>query len=209
MFKKGIPVVLFDRVQEHLSFKCSKVVIDNVKAGFDATEHLIDQGCQRIIFLSDNRISNVYSERYSGYEQALKQYKVPFDPELVLVDKLDEESGERTVAKMLKMKNRPDGVFAANDTSAVSIICQLKKIGIRVPEDIAVVGFNNVHISRVIDPSLTTIHYPSMEMGEIAASTLIEMLNKKVPGITKTVVLDHKLIIRKSSLRSESKNASQ
>lgn len=209
MFKKGIPVVLFDRVQEHLAFKCSKVVIDNIKAGFDATEHLIDQGCQRIIFLSDNRIGNVYSERCSGYEQALKQYKVPFDPDLILVDKLNEESGERTVAKMLKMKIRPDGVFATNDTSAVAIICQLKKIGIRVPEDIAVVGFNNVHISRVIDPSLTTIHYPGMEMGEIAASTIIEMLNKKDPGITKTVVLDHKLVIRKSSLKREAKDASQ
>ena len=120
---------------------------------------------------------------------------------LILVDKLNEESGERTVSRILQFKNRPDGVFATNDTSAVSIICQLKRVGISVPDEIAVVGFNNVHISRVIDPSLTTIHYPGMEMGEVAASTLLEMLNRDDRTITKTVVLDYKLIIRKSSMK--------
>jgi LacI family transcriptional regulator len=204
LLKKGIPVVYFDRVKDHPAHKCSKVVIDNVKAGFDATEHLIDQGCVRIVYLSNNRLSNVYSERHTGYMNALEQYNIPYDPKLVMEDNLNEESGKRTVSKLLKMKKLPDGIFAANDTSAVAIICQLKKAGIRVPEEIAVVGFNDVHISRVVDPSLTTIHYPAMEMGEIAASTLIEQLNKKEPKITKTVVLDHKLIIRNSSLRKES-----
>jgi LacI family transcriptional regulator len=208
IFKKGIPVVFFDRVKDHPRYKCSKVIIDNVKAGFDATEHLIEQGCNRIVYLSDNRLSNVYSERHKGYMNALEQYKIPYDPELIIEDKLNEESGKRTVAKLLKIKNLPDGIFATNDTSAVAIICQLKQEGIRVPKDIAVVGFNDVHISRVIDPSLTTIHYPGMEMGEIAASTLIELLAKEEPKITKTVVLDHKLIIRKSSLRKEALQSS-
>ncbi len=203
IFKKGIPVVFFDRVKDHPTCKCSKVIIDNVKAGFDATEHLIEQGCRKIVCVSDNRLSNVYSERLSGYMNALEQYNIPYDPMLIIEDKLNEESGIRTVSKLLKMKNLPDGIFAANDTSAVAIICQLKIEGIRVPEDIAVVGFNNVHISRVIEPSLTTIHYPGMEMGEIAASTLIELLTTEEPKTTKTVVLDHKLIIRNSSLRKE------
>ena len=199
--KKGIPIVCFDRVKEHPTHKCTAVVIDNVKAGYDATEHLISQGCKRIVFLGDNLLSNVYLERHNGYKQALKHHNIPSDPELIMVDKLDEASGKRTVSKLLKLKKRPDGVFATNDTSAVAIICQLKMAGIRVPEDIAVVGFNNVHISRVIDPSLTTIHYPGEEMGEVAASSLIEMINKTGPVITKTVVLEHKLIIRKSSFR--------
>jgi LacI family transcriptional regulator len=201
IFKKGIPIIFFDRVMDHSSYKFSKVVIDNVKAGFDATEHLINQGCRRIIYLSGNRNSNVYMDRFIGYKEALQRHDIPFDSELILVDKLNEESGERTVSKILSLKNRPDGIFATNDTSAVSIICKLKGIGIKVPEEIAVVGFNNVHISRVIDPSLTTIHYPGMEMGEVAASTLMEMLNKDGQSITKTVVLDHKLIIRESSVK--------
>ena len=204
ILKKGIPVVFFDRVKDHPDYKCSKVVIDNIKAGFDATEHLIDQGRTRIVFLSDNLLCNVYSERLAGYKKAIGQYNIPYNPKLIFEDKLNEESGKRTVSKLLKMKNLPDGIFAANDTSAVAIICQLKKEGIKVPEEISVVGFNNVHISRVIDPSLTTIHYPGMEMGEIAASTLIELLNKNDPKITKTVILDHKLIIRNSSTRNGS-----
>ncbi len=201
IFKKGTPIVFFDRIMEHPSHKYSKVVIDNFKAGFEATEHLINQGCKRIIYLSPHRISNVYVDRYNGYKSALKKHHIPYDPELVLVDVLNEESGERTVSKILQQQNRADGVFATNDTSAVSIICQLKNHGIRVPEDIAVIGFNNVHVSRVIDPSLTTIHYPGREMGEVAASTLMEMLNRDEHTVTKTVVLDYKLIVRKSSVR--------
>lgn len=203
LFRKGIPVVFYDRVMDHPTCKCSKVIIDNVKAGFDATEHLIDQGCHRIVCVSDNRLSKVYSDRLMGYRKALEQYNIPYDPKLIIEDKLNEESGKRTVSKLLKMQELPDGIFSANDTSAVAIICQLKNEGIRVPEDIAVVGFNNVHISRVIDPGLTTIHYPGMEMGEVAASTLIELLDKDEPKVTKTVVLDHQLIVRESSLRKK------
>lgn len=204
VLKKGIPIIFFDRVKDHPDFNCSKVVIDNVKAGFDATEHLIEQGCSRIAYLSDNRSSNVYSERFLGYKDALAKHNIHYDPKFIFEDKLNEESGKRTVKKILRMEDRPDGIFAANDTSAVAIICQLKKKGIKVPEEIAVVGFNNVHVSRIIDPSLTTIHYPGMEMGEVAASSLVEMLNSNESSITKKIVLEHKLIVRKSSMRNGS-----
>jgi len=201
MLRKGIPVVLFDRVKSHPDYHCSKVVIDNLKAGYDATSHLLEQGCRRIMFVSDNLESNVYFDRQQGYRRALSEFKLPFDPEMSFITSLDEDSGERVVKRLLEMGDRPDGIFAANDTSAVSIICHLKKYGIRVPGDIAIVGFNDVHISRVIDPPLTTIHYPGFEMGEMAASTLIGILSSSDPVITKTVVLDHKLIVRKSSLK--------
>jgi LacI family transcriptional regulator len=99
------------------------------------------------------------------------------------------------------MKQLPDGIFTANDISAVSCIRELKRAGIRVPEDIAVVGFNNDPIARVIEPNLTTIDYPGKEMGEIAATTLINKLKKHPTGNLNTIVLRHKLIIRESSLR--------
>ena len=201
--KKGIPVVFFDRVKECPNCKCTSVVIDNEKAGYKATEHLILQGCKRILFLSGNLLSNVYNDRHHGYTQALLQNGLTHEPQLTFIDRLNKESGARTVSRLLKMEKRPDGIFAVNDTSAVAIIFELKKAGIRVPEEIAVVGFNNDHISRVIDPGLTTIHYPGQEMGEVAASTLIDMLNNGDPVIKKTIVLDHKLIIRRSSLRNQ------
>ncbi len=200
--KKGIPVILFDRIKDHPNYQLTRIVIDNSKAGYDATNHLIEQGCQRIMFVSDNLMSSVYSERHEGYRQALKNHGIPYKKEYVFVTKLDEESGIRTVDRVLQMKSRPDGIFATNDTSAVSIICRLTREGIKVPEDIAVVGFNDVIISRVIEPSLTTIHYPGVEMGEVAAATLIDSLNHENNGITKTVVLEHKLIVRNSSLKN-------
>ena len=201
--KKRIPVVLFDRVMGNPECECVKVVIDNEQAGYEAVQHLIEQGCKRILFLGGNLKSNVYHDRYLGYKRALDEHGLPNDGELTLVDNLDEGSGKRTVEKMLLMKDRPDGIFAVNDTSAVAIICMLKEVGIKVPEDVAVIGFNDVFISRISDPSLTTVHYPGEEIGEIAASTLIEMLDNDKPVIPKTIVLNHKLIIRKSSVRNQ------
>jgi LacI family transcriptional regulator len=100
------------------------------------------------------------------------------------------------------MKKLPDGIFTANDTSAVACIRELKLAGVKIPEEIAVVGFNNDPISRVIEPNLTTIDYPGQEMGEIAATTLINKLKKQPTGNLNTIVLRHKLIIRESSLRN-------
>jgi len=99
------------------------------------------------------------------------------------------------------MKKPPDGVFTSNDTSAVACIRELKQAGIKIPQEIAVVGFNNDPISRVIEPNLTTIHYPGEEMGEVAATTLIHRLKNTSSANLNTMVLRHELIVRQSSLR--------
>lgn len=202
--RKGIPVILFDRVKEHADFQFPQVVIDNVKAGYDATRHLIEQGCKRIMYVGDNLMSNVYSQRHEGYRKALKENNLPYDPDHVIITTLDDNSGVKVVDRMKELAEWPDGVFAANDTSAVSIISRLKNTGMRIPEEIAVVGFNNVLISRVVDPPLTTIHYPGVEIGEVAAKTLIDMMKGEETVIMKTIILDHKLIIRESSRRKAS-----
>jgi len=202
-FEKGIPVVLYDRVKEHPRYLYTSLVIDNRKAGYDATAHLIEQGCRRIMYIGGNLLCQVYKERYEGYNQALEQYGLSDEKGLTLIDILNEQTGIHAVNRILGMNDPPDGIFAANDTSAVSVICELKHQGIRVPGDIAVVGFNNVHISRLIDPGLTTIHYPGMEMGELAASTLIEMLEQDHPVMTKTILMEHQLIVRGSSLKKK------
>lgn len=201
--KKGIPVVLFDRIREHPEFRCTTVVIDNRKAGYEMTSHLLEQGCRRILFISDNRISNVYHERFYGYKEALRENGVPFDPEMAIEDILNEASGKRTVDLIRTMKPMPDAIFAANDVSAAAILSELKNAGIRVPGDMAVAGFNNVQISRVVEPGLTTVHYPGVEMGEVAATTLIEMIQKKPPPVHRHIVLEHQLIIRDSTLRKQ------
>ena len=203
-FNKGIPVIFFDRVIDHPD--CTNIVIDNFKAGYDATTHLITQGCKRIIYIGGNLQRNVYNDRYKGYKKALVDKGIPLNKDLVIINRLNEQSSIETVKKIIKMYPLPDGIFTANDTSAVAIVCELKKAGIRIPDEIAVSGFNNDPISRVVEPNLTTIHYPGQKMGEVAAITLINIL--KNPGSVKlnTIVLNHELIIRESSLRKQSIN---
>lgn len=199
LFNKGLPVVFFDRVAE--CNDCMSVVIDNFKAGYEITRHLIEQGCHRIMHLGGNLLRNVYSERLRGYRQALEEGGLRFDDELIVISELNNEAGTNAARKIIKMTNPPDGIFAANDTSAVAAICELQKAGIKVPDDIAVAGFNNEPVSQVIKPNLTTIDYPAAEIGEIAATSLINKLkNRETAGLS-TIVLKHKLIIRESTVR--------
>jgi len=201
MLRKEIPIIFFDRVAEHT--QCTSIVIDNVKAGYDATAHLLDQGCKRIVYLGGNLNRNVYADRLKGYRQALQERGIPYSDELTILGTLSEQSGSDAAQQILKMTPRPDGVFTANDTSAVAVIRELKLAGVRVPDDVAVVGFNNDPISRFIEPGLTTINYPGQEMGEIAATTLLNALNNLPAANLNTLVLRHNLIIRQSSLRKK------
>lgn len=202
IFRRNIPLVFFDRVLECAN--CVNIVIDNFKAGYEATKHLINQGCKRIVHVGGSLNRNVYNDRYRGYKLALADHSLPFDDDSLIITNLrSDSSGIYVVKKLLSQDNIPDGIFAANDSSAVSIICELKKAGIKVPEEIAVVGFNDDPVSKVIEPNLTTIHYPGREMGEIAASTLIRIIEGTLFENVNSIILHSELIIRKSSLRSE------
>jgi len=198
--KKKIPVVFFDRVFECRG--CVRVIIDNFKAGYEVVSHLISQGCRKIIHVGGNLKRNVYNERMLGYRKALENNGIPYDESLVMIGDLTEKTGEEVVKKILRMKKPPDAVFTANDTTAVSVILNLQKEGISVPRDIAVAGFNNEPISRVIRPNLTTVNYPAFEVGETAATILIERLNSSKEVYPSTIILEHTLIIRESSLKN-------
>jgi LacI family transcriptional regulator len=198
-FKKEIPVIFFDRVAD--CHGCMNVVIDNFKAGYEAGIHLISQGCRRIVHVGGNMLRNVYSERLRGFKQALAENNIDFSQDLLFITDMSEESGIEVASRIIKLRPRPDGIFTANDTTAVSAIVELEKAGIMVPREVAVVGFNNEPISQVVKPNLTTIDYPAREIGEIAASSLIGRLKNSQPASLSTIVLKHNLIVRNSSLR--------
>jgi LacI family transcriptional regulator len=198
--EKGIPVIFFDRVEEQT--ESTKVIIDNYKCGYQATQHLIDQGCRRIVLVTANLKRNVYAQRHKGYTDALYDNGITYNKEYVLIKDLSEQCGVEAALQILKMKPLPDGAFITNDFSAAVCMQTLKEHGVRIPEDIAVVGFNNDAISKIVEPQMTTIHYPGIDMGEIAARNLINHL-KGVSNIkhTNTIVVRSDLIIRKSSLK--------
>lgn len=201
---KKIPVVFFDRVFQKSD--SAKIIINNFEAGYDATTHLIEQGCKRIAHITSSLKRNVYAERLRGYKHALLDHNLKYDEKLVVIDGFKEEDAIRSANKIIAMKNLPDGIFITNDFCAAVVMQALKDAGIRIPQDIAIVGFNNDSISKVISPKLTTINYPGFEMGQLAARTLINHLkgvwDMSVPG---TMVMKSELIVRESSLKKGKK----
>lgn len=203
--KRSIPVVFFDRVGGCKG--CISVVIDNHRAGYEVTSHLIEQGCKRIVHLGGNLLRNVYSERFEGYKKALLNGNLPYDKKLVILGDLSRQDGSEAAKKILRMNPVPDGVFASNDTSAVGVIMHLLSEGVRIPEDICVAGFNNEPVSEVIKPNLTTVDYPAEEIGEIVANSMIYMLKKRTPESMNKIIINHKLVVRESSLRNNTPSA--
>jgi LacI family transcriptional regulator len=198
----AIPVIFFDRVEEKSD--SLKVIIDNYKCGYQATQHLIEQGCRRIVLVTANLKRNVYAQRHKGYTDSLFDNGIPYEKSRVLIKDLSEQCGREAALEILKMKPLPDGAFITNDFSAAVCMQTLKEHGISIPEDIAIVGFNNDAIGKIVEPQLTTIDYPGIDMGEIAARNLINHL-KGLSNIrhTQTIVIRSDLIIRKSSLRKK------
>lgn len=202
--RKNIPVVFFDRVFENSDGV--KIIINNFKAGYDATTHLIEQGCKCIAHITSSLKRNVYSERMRGYKQALLDHNLNFEEKLLIIDGLKEEDALRSANRILAMKTLPDGIFITNDFCAAVVMQALKDAGLRIPQDIAIVGFNNDIIGKVIDPKLTTINYPGFEMGQLAARTLIGHLEGTMDmNFTSTMVIKSELIIRESSLKKGKK----
>ena len=199
--KKNIPVIFFDRGEQHDSF--TNILIDNRKAAYEATKHLLQEGCKRIVYITAKSKRNVYVDRLHGYKQALAENNIDFKDEYLVIGNLSLEAGIEAAGAILKMNPLPDAVFAANDNCAVGCMLSLKQHGIRIPEDIAFTGFNNDPVSKVIEPNLTTINYPGYEMGEVAARNLINHLNgTHTIHSTNTIVLRSELIIRASSQRN-------
>lgn len=196
--QKGIPVVFFDRTLEVNNFP--GIRIDNRQAAYEATRHLLEKGCRRIVHITVSSTQSVYRERFRGYAEALAEAGIPLDMELLYLGDLSLESGAEAAKYILALPNRPDGIFVANDNCAAGCVIALKKQGIRVPEDIAVVGFNDDPVCRIVEPNLTTVHYPGYEMGEMAARSLINHLNGAADiMLTQTIMLRSDLVVRAST----------
>ena len=199
-FKKNIPLLFFDRVVEHKD--CTSILIDNRKAAYEATTHLIQQGCKKIVHISAIPKRNVYADRLKGYKDALEDHNIEFSNENVILGNLSQEAGVSAADTIKAMKKMPDGVFVSNDFCAVVCMQALKQAGFKIPGDIAFVGFNNDPVSTVIEPNLSTINYPGYQMGEVAAQNLINHLNGAFTlEITNRIILRSDLIIRESSKR--------
>lgn len=199
--KENVPLIFFDRKKDVPGV--SSVVIDDYKAGFLATEHLIKQGCKRIAHLSGDLNLDIYSERYNGYVGAHKKHGLKINPKYVVKINSKIESGISAVKKLWKMDEKPDGIFSASDYTALGAIQQLKKMGVKIPEEVCVMGFSNEIFTKYMELPISSVDQTPLTMGKIAAQVFLEKISgSENLKIEKKVVLTPELQLRASSLRS-------
>lgn len=201
--RRGVPLVFFDRVPEVI--EASKVLVDDYDGAFKVVEHLISMGCRRIAHLAGPDVLKVTQNRLNGYLDALRRHNLPVEPELILTADFNRRRAYEGTWQLLNLPEPPDAIFAISDRVAIGAIMALKEKKLRIPEDVAVVGFGNEATSAILDPPLTTVMQYPYEMGKIAAQLFLEQLNTEPElYVPQTKVLATQLILNKSSLRQAS-----
>jgi len=195
---RKFPFVLIDRPIDGV--RASFVGVDNIAVGKLATTHLIAQGCRRIAHLRGPEIG-LATKRLNGYLEALKKYKLVAPPSYIVQAGFQDHTGYEAMKQLLRLTPIPDGVFCYNDPVAIGAIKALLEAGIKVPDDVAVVGAGNVHYSDALAVPLTTVDQKTREIGARAAELLLEQIESKRPPRPKKILFVPELVLRKSTQR--------
>ncbi len=195
LINERMPLVFVNRVMSELNV--SQVVIDDRKWAFKVTEHLIKCGYKRIAHLAGNNHLSVTKQRLQGYLDALTAYEVPIYENLIMYVGVQQDRAKIGIDYLMSLKEKPDAIFSINDPIAVGCMLELKKRGVKVPDDIAVAGFSESPIGRIME--LTSVFQPTFEIGRKAAGLLLKQIRDDDTPV-ETVILDAKLNIRHSSL---------
>jgi LacI family transcriptional regulator, galactose operon repressor len=196
---RNVPYVLIDRLVS--SVEANFVGTDGEELGAMATAHLIDQGCKKIAHIRGPRNATGTS-RLKGYRRAMTQSGMPVRADYIVSGNYFEDTGYEAMRQLLKVSARPDGVFCYNDPVAGGAVKAILEAGLRVPEDIAIIGAGNVHYSELLRVPLSTIDQRSSSVGEAAAELLCECMEAKTPAATKHIFIPLQLIVRESSRRA-------
>ncbi|XMO87423.1 LacI family DNA-binding transcriptional regulator [Algibacter sp. AS12] len=195
---KGIPLILFDRGENDLNV--DYIGINDYKSSQDIIEHLVNQGRKRIAHIGGYKRTRIFNNRIRGYIDAVKKHNLPLDPELLIESSLTIEDGKEKMEQLLQLKERPDAVYVASDYAALGALQALKERKIKVPEDIALVGFGDEPFTAVVTPSISSINQHSAGIGKQAALTFLGYTKKKtVKQTLNKIILDAELVIRESS----------
>ncbi|MEG8947310.1 LacI family DNA-binding transcriptional regulator [Rosettibacter firmus] len=197
VLEKGVPLVFFDRTCEDVD--TYKVVIDDMKSAYNAVTYLIKKGYKKIAHFAGPIGLDICKKRMEGYVNALKENGISVNNELIRYGGLHEQDGYDSMNYLLEKKIIPDAIFAVNDPVAIGAFQRIKEANLKIPDDVAIVGFSNNKITSLVDPPLTTVNQPSFEMGKKAAEILINLIENKNVVDTKEIVLNADLIIRRST----------
>ncbi|GAB2949900.1 LacI family DNA-binding transcriptional regulator [Hymenobacter coalescens] len=199
-----VPLVFFDRIVEDMAGPhTSAVVLDDHAGAYAAVAHLIQQGCRRIAHFSGPLHLNIHRNRHQGYLDALRDHGLQPDEALMCFSELNQDTGTQNMQHLLELPNPPDAVFSSNDLAAVGAIQVLKARRIRVPAEVAVVGFSNEAFTALTEPTISSVDQRCHQMGRLAVQQLLHILQRESPAPTlPPVVLTPELLIRASSHRN-------
>ncbi|WP_070000071.1 LacI family DNA-binding transcriptional regulator [Cellulosilyticum sp. I15G10I2] len=193
------PIVLIDRDVEGEGIR-GKVLVDNLMGAYEAMKHLILKGHKKIVFVAGPLTSNTTKARLEGYKKALKEFKIPFNQNYILEGQYKSEWGFNAVKQLFEKDYDFDAVFCGNDLIAISVVRALKDAGKLIPQNIAVIGYDDIPMASLIEPPLTTVRQPIYEMGYHAAEMLVDIIENPNEDIEeRSVLLDTQLIIRKTT----------
>jgi len=196
--KRKIPVVFFDRTNEKITQ--NQVVADDYVGAFEAVSYLIKKGYRKIAHLCGPENISIGRDRCNGYQDALLQHGLAVDEKYIIRGGVQQNDGSIAAQKLLQMAHRPDAIFAVNDPVAIGAYVVLKEQNIKIPQEIALVGFSNNPVSALLEPSLTTVEQPAHEIGKTAAKILLEQIESEEQDLKPVKkILKTNLIVRQSS----------
>jgi len=193
--ESGIPFVFIDYPRKNEEIY--SVLVDNESGAFEATEYLISLGHKKIAFLEGPQAAWDSKARFEGYVKALNKHVIEFNQNLVENGNFTKEEGYLATKRLLAKNEKFTAIFSANDQMAIGAIRALKEAGLKVPDDISIVGFDNIEASSIIEPPLTTVNQPIYEMGKKSVEVLVKLINKEEVK-EKKIMLKTKLIERHS-----------
>jgi LacI family transcriptional regulator len=193
----SIPLVFFGRTCLPDKFSC--VTANGDVAAQEATQHLIDTGSRRIAFIGGPNHLDMVIRRKHGYLEALRENRIPIDRELVVCDRIDYDWALESTLRLLRMDNRPDAILAFNDIITFAAFTAIKQEGLRIPEDVALIGFTDDAHAEYVTPRLSAIVDQSHVMGMEACRLLLKAINGDT-SIYKKIV-PQKLVIRETSAK--------
>ncbi|GGF15879.1 LacI family transcriptional regulator [Halobacillus andaensis] len=193
------PIVLCNEYME--TDQVSMVHIDHRQAAYDATVHLIEQGCSTIAYATGSQETHITCERKLGFQQALADFHLPFDENLEIKDALDVKDGQKVFAFLQQQNKKVDGIFTGSDEVAAGIVYAAAQSGFSIPEDLSVVGFDNQMISLLMVPSITTVQQPVAEMAMKTIQVLVNKMKSSQQQHEQRFVYPYELLKRKSTER--------
>lgn len=204
LHERGFPIVFFDRVVENI--QTHKVIVDNYKGAYDATMHLIDNGYQRIANIAGSSFLSITKERLNGYNKALQDRGMFYDEtytKYCLHGGMVYEEVETSLNELMQLSHKPDAIVASSDKLTTNCLQYFKTKNIKVPDEIALIGFSNIDLTELLSPSLSVVKQPAFEMGQIATELLLQLIESKRPVRDfERRVLPLQVLVRESSVKA-------